>query len=160
VTDVQITGSETSVEVADDGVTVMVVSTDSTVAVTEVGMQGVPGPAHEIYTFTMQDQIETAVGTQFIPFDSDASLVSVQAVTSVSPTGQPILVDVNINNVSVWTAPGDRITIPAGQDESAVVTVFDTDTFVAGDRLSIDVDQVGSGNPGEDLVVLVRVLRN
>lgn len=160
MTDVQITGSETNVSVADDGVTVMVVSTDATVAVTEQGIQGVPGPAHEIYTFTMQDQIEAVVGTQFIPFDSAASLVSIQAVTSVSPVGQDILVDVNINNVSVWANPADRITIPAGQDESAVVTVFDTDSFVAGDRLSIDVDQVGTTNPGEDLVVLVRVLRN
>jgi len=71
-----------------------------------------------------------------------------------------VVVDVLINNVSIWTDPGDRLTITAGQDQSSVVTVFDTGSFVATDRLSVDVVQVGTTNPGEDLVVMVRVLRN
>jgi len=161
VTDVQITGADTSVVIGDDGVTVMVVSSDAAVAVTEVGMQGIPGPAHETYQFTMQDQIETAVGTQFIPFDTSASLLSLQAVVSVPPVGQNVVVDVLINGVSIWANPADRLTITAGQDESPVATTFDTDSFVAGDRLSVDVVQVGvPPTPGEDLVILVRVLRN
>lgn len=139
--------------------TVLTVTEQVVVQIAEVGLQGPEGPAHETYQFTMQDQIEVAVGTTFIPFDSDASLLSVQAVTSVAPVGQDVLVDVNINGVSIWANPVDRITIPAGQDQSSVISVFDTDTFASGDRLSVDVDQVGTTNPGEDLVVMVRVLR-
>lgn len=150
----------TDVSVTSTPVTVVVDDQSNTVLITQAGMQGVPGPAHETYQFTMQDQLETAVGSTFIPFDSDASLVSLQAVVSVPPVGQDIVVDVLINGVSIWANPADRLTITAGQDESAVVTTYDTGTFVAGDRLSVDVVQVGSTNPGEDLVVMVRVLRN
>lgn len=160
MTEVTITGSETTVEVDPDDTTVLVSSSDSTVVISETGLQGPPGPAHETYQFSMRDQLEAATGTMFIPFDTDAALVSVQAVVSVSPVGQDVIVDILINNVSVWANPADRLTIPAGQDESSVVSVFDTDTFVSGDRLSVDVVQVGSSNPGEDLVVMVRVLRN
>lgn len=150
----------TDVAVTSEAVTVVVDSNDSTVLVAQSGMQGPPGPAHETYQFTMQDEIEPATGSTFIPFDSDASLSSLQAVMSVSPGGQDVIVDVLINGVSIWSDPGDRLTITAGQDESPVVTMFDTDSFVAGDRLSVDVVQVGSSPPGEDLVVMVRVLRN
>jgi len=160
VTDIQITGDPTAVSIADDGVTVQVVAQGAMVAITEQGLQGPPGPAHETYQFTMQDQIEVAVGTQFIPFDALSQLVSVQAVLSVPASGQDVVVDALVNGVSIWADPADRLTITAGQDESAVVTVFDTDTFVPSDRLSVDVVQVGSVNPGEDLVVMVRVLRN
>jgi hypothetical protein len=148
------------VSVTSDAVTVVVESDDNTVLISQSGFQGVPGPAHETYQFTMQDQIEPAVGTTYIPFDTSAQMLSVQAVTSVSPVGQDIVVDVLINGISVWSNPADRLTISAGQDESAVITAFDTDSFVAGDRLSVDVVQVGTTNPGEDLLVMVRVLRS
>jgi hypothetical protein len=151
MTDVVVSEEPITVVVGDDGVTLYVY---------EGGIQGPAGPVHETYQFSMRGQLEVAVGTMFIPFDSDATFVSLQAVLSVPPSGQSVLIDVLINNISIWANPADRITIPIGADESAIATVFDTDTLVPGDRLSVNVDQIGSINPGQDLVLMVRVLRN
>jgi len=160
----------TSVVINEDPVTVVIGEDDEITAVigddgitlnlSEAGIQGPPGPVHEVYQFSMRDQIQVAVGTMFLPFDSNGTFVSVQAVLSVPPSGQDVLIDLMVNNISVWSNPADRITIPVGVDESAIITVFDTATLVPGDRLSVNVDQVGSINPGQDLVLIVRVLRN
>ncbi len=144
----------------DDEVTAVLGDDGVTLNVSEAGIQGPAGPVHEVYQFSMRDQIQVAVGTMFLPFDADASFVSVQAVLSVPPSGQDVLIDLMVNGISVWADPGDRLTIPIGADESAIATVFDTATLVPGDRLSVNVDQIGSVNPGQDLVVVVRVLRN
>lgn len=144
----------------DDEVTAVIGDDGITLNVSEAGIQGPAGPVHEVYQFSMRDQIQVAVGTMFLPFDSTGTFVSVQAVLSVPPSGQDVIIDLMVNNVSVWANPVDRLHIPAGLDESAITTVFDTTTLVPGDRLSVNVDQVGSVNTGQDLVLLVRILRN
>lgn len=150
MTDITVTEEPTAVSVTNEGVQVVV---------SDVGAQGPAGPAREVYPFTMQDDLEVVAGTTYIPFDDDVTIQSIQAVVSQPPTGQSVIVDVNLNGASVFAAPGDRPTIAVGQYVSGTVTGF-ASAITAGDRLSVDVDQIGSTQPGRDLVVLVRIQRN
>jgi len=76
----------------------------------------------------------------------------------VAPTGQPIIVDVNYNGVTVYPTQGNRPQVAAGTNFGSGGAAGVT-TFAAGGRLQVDVDQVGSGVPGSDLVVVVPLQR-
>lgn len=97
------------------------------------------------------------VGTKqaqvLIPASYTISLVKIYADTA--PTGATLIVDVNINGTTIFTAQGNRptIAIAAHADDSGVP---DVTALVEGNRLSVDVDQVGSTIAGgNDLLVTV-----
>jgi hypothetical protein len=71
-----------------------------------------------------------------------------------APTGASFIVDVNKNGTTIFTTQANRPTIAAAGFASSVAFP-DVDTLVAGDYLSIDVDQIGSTVAGSDLQVVV-----
>lgn len=81
------------------------------------------------------------------------TLRSVRASVSTAPTGASILVDININGVTIFTTQANRPAIAAAGTTSGAVTAINVATIPAGAVLSIDVDQIGSGTPGSNLVV-------
>lgn len=97
------------------------------------------------------------VGTKqaqaLIPSTFIISLVKIYS--DVAPTGASLIVDVNKNGVTIFTTQANRPQIPIDghSDDSGSPDVI---TLAAGDRVSIDVDQVGSViSGGDDLVVVV-----
>jgi hypothetical protein len=93
--------------------------------------------------------------TIIVPFD--CTVIEVYGYVETAPTGSAIIVDVNLNGTSIWnTNPSNRLTINAGS-QTGSSTTFDTSDFSKNDRLTIDIDQVGSGNAGEDLSVCIRI---
>jgi hypothetical protein len=88
-------------------------------------------------------------------------IVKAWMVAKTGPTGASLIVDVNKNGTSIWDATqANRVRILAGATEGTQ-TAFDTTTFSAGDNFTIDVDQIGSTEAGQDVtVVLSCLMRN
>lgn len=73
-----------------------------------------------------------------------------------APTGTNFIVDVNDDGTTIFTTQGNRPEIATGANDDTSGTP-DGGTSVAKDSvLTIDVDQIGSGTAGSDLVVFVR----
>ncbi len=79
------------------------------------------------------------------------TLVSCMAAVGTAPTGSSIQVDVNKNGVSVLASP---LSIAAGANTSSVTTPTTT-AMTATDYLTVDVDSIGSTEPGRDLTVRI-----
>jgi hypothetical protein len=86
------------------------------------------------------------------------TITDVRAYVDTAPVGAALIVDVNINGVTAFTTQANRPTIADGQKVSST-TAPDVIALAAGDRLSIDVDQIGVGVAGSDLMVSITIKR-
>ena len=82
-------------------------------------------------------------------------------VAKMGPVGASLILDVMLSTnagstfTSLWASnPGNRPTI-AGGGVSATGTSFDTTAFLAGYLLRLDVIQVGSSTPGQNVSLAV-----
>ena len=78
----------------------------------------------------------------------------VKVVVKTAPTGAALIIDVNKGGTTIFTTQGSRPSIAIGD------TVDDSDTpdvtaLAEGDKLTIDIDQIGSTIAGADLTVEV-----
>ncbi|MCJ7423570.1 hypothetical protein MUP01_04790 [Candidatus Bathyarchaeota archaeon] len=82
------------------------------------------------------------------------TIVKVKAYVRTAPVGANLICDVNKNGTTVFTTQGGRPSIAAGAytDDSDTP---DVTALVEGDRLDLDVDQVGSSTAGSDLTIEV-----
>ena len=82
------------------------------------------------------------------------TIVKVKVVVKTAPTGAALIVDVNKGGTTIFTTQGGRPSIAAGdtQDDSDTP---DVTALAEGDKLTIDVDQIGSTIAGADLTVEV-----
>ena len=69
-----------------------------------------------------------------------------------------MILDVNKNGTTIFTTQGARPTIADGQRPSST-TLPAVTAVAAGDTLTIDVDQIGSGTAGSDLYVSITLRR-
>lgn len=72
-----------------------------------------------------------------------------------APTGGPFEVDVHKNGTTIFSTQSKRPIIVASAFED-ISEEPDVTTFAAGDDITIDVDLVGTGQAGQDLVVVIR----
>ena len=82
------------------------------------------------------------------------TIVKVKVVVKTAPTGAALIVDVNKNGTTIFTTQGGRPSIAIGG------TTDDSDTpdvtaLGETDKLTVDIDQVGSTIAGADLTVEV-----
>jgi len=70
-----------------------------------------------------------------------------------APTGADLKIDVKIDGNSLWT-DADRLIIADGNTSGQNVALDDTD-FSAGSLITIDIDQIGSTNPGTFLYIVL-----
>lgn len=114
---------------------------------------GAPG----FLPFSHGGDLLVKVGTSHVPIVGGTFAIdSVAAMVNTAPTGAAVILDVNRNDVSIYPTPANRPTIAPGSRVAAVgqhVAASLTD----GDFLSVDIDQVGSGVAGADLVLMVRL---
>lgn len=121
-----------------------------------VGVVGQRGPAGPIGTqplFQRAGSLATQVGQSRYYFEAEAKIQAVRAAVGSSPTGAPVVVDVNVNGVSIFSSPSGRPSISPGQH-----TATGSPNFTAifpGDYITVDIDGVGTTNPGADLTVSV-----
>lgn len=111
----------------------------------------------ETYTFTLVGAAGVRVGTLRFYIEEPCEIDRVRVSTGVAPQGQDLIVDVNLNGTSIFT-DATRPRVAPGMNTGYVDPATPV-ALVAGDYLSIDIDQIGTTSPGADLVVQVRVRR-
>jgi hypothetical protein len=100
--------------------------------------------------------LSVAAGVLRYAFPSAVAVVDVAATANTAPVGSSILFDVNKNGTTIFTTQANRPAILAAANATAANAVPDVTAFAAGDYLTLDVDQVGSGTAGSNAVVTVR----
>lgn len=111
--------------------------------------------APRLQTFVRSGAIAVTTGQARFYFPIAATIVGVQIAVGTPPTGAAIIADVNKNGTTVFTTQGNRPQIAIGANSSAVKTP-DVTAVVAGDYLTVDVDQIGSTVAGSDLTAIIQ----
>lgn len=109
-------------------------------------------------TYTYPSTLVVGAGTVRRYFSHAGTFTNVVAGVGTQPTGASILVDINKNGTTIFTTQANRPTILASTS-SDTSSVPDVTTFVAGDYLTVDIDQIGAGVAGADLVIVVEYTR-
>lgn len=106
--------------------------------------------------FSLPGQAFVEVGRLRLYFKQPSVILSVWAGCNVAPTGAAMVIDLNMNGVSVFASQTQRPSIPAGSNVSqeAIPTSI---LIPVNSYLTVDVDQVGSTLPGGDVTVMVRL---
>jgi len=101
--------------------------------------------------------VETDVAYLDIPFNMEVT--SIHATLLTAGTGSTVNVDVNIAGSTVFSTP---LTIDDGETTSrtaATAAVISNSTWTEGQRLTIDIDQIGSTVAGQELNVEIQGYR-
>ena len=86
---------------------------------------------------------------------ADVTFLEAELLVKTAPTDAAIIVDINKNGTSLWAstqANRPQIAADATEGES---TSFDTTTATDDDVLIPDIDQVGAGDAGELLAIML-----
>lgn len=153
----EVTVAETNylVTVEEPTHTVTVNETDQTQV--QIAVSGImASPTAHLIAWNAPGALAVKTGEGKFYFPVRATLVGVSAVLENGPTGDSFIIDLNKNGTSVWTDQSKRPEILEGSTVSGEVTDIDLPTIEVGDQLSVDIDQVGSTWPGDDLTVTVR----
>lgn len=108
--------------------------------------------------YSANGTLTVRTGVSKIPMQGSGTIVAVKAYVNTAPTGASLIVDVNKNGTTIFGTQANRPTVAAGAN-AATVGANSVTTYVDGDLLSVDIDQIGSTVAGSDLVVVVYVLR-
>lgn len=87
-------------------------------------------------------------------------VVEVRTAVGTAPTGSTILVDVNKNGTTIFTTQGNRPSIAiSGFLSAAAVPDAAAAAYVAGDYVTVEIDQKGSTIAGSDLTVAIEYVQ-
>jgi hypothetical protein len=125
------------------------------------GIQGLQGISLETFFIVLSEGITfTGIDVATIEyFTYAAQNLTLTLVAGTAPTGSSIVVDVNKNGSTILST---KISIDAGElnsTTSATPYVLTSTTIDIGDKLSIDVDQVGATVRGSNLQLIFSVER-
>lgn len=96
-------------------------------------------------------EVATSKGKRvYVPFGG--SITKSIAYAETAPTSADLIFDINKNGSTIWSTQANRIEIAASANEGTQTT-FDTTSCAIGDYFTLDIDQIGSGNPGADITV-------
>ena len=121
----------------------------------EAAVGGATGSGIGVVTFNQPGVLSTGTGTQPFPFPFAATILGAVASVTTAPTGAAIIVDVNLNGVSIYTTQANRPTIAAGNQTVTTMPVPDVTAVAQFATVTVDIDQIGSTIAGSDLTVNV-----
>lgn len=96
--------------------------------------------------------IETMAMTFVAPVALTVSLVRLAVDTA--PTGADLIIDIHKNGVTIFTTQTNRPKIIAGAS-SGISVAPNVTAIAAGDKITLEIDQVGSTIAGENLAVSI-----
>jgi hypothetical protein len=125
--------------------------------------------AANAYTETIDSGLRTMAGGQYsfqisgylaiqtsaapaIVVDADRSVRDIYAIVNVAPDGAPIILQLNQNGT-----PYASVQISSDTKTSNVAPGFGLPALRAGDQLTLDINGVGTNNPGSDLNLIMRL---
>lgn len=77
----------------------------------------------------------------------DLTLAFVSLYSDTAPVGADLIIDINKNGVTMFTTQANRPKVLDGENAGADA-IPDIISITKGDRIDIDIDQVGSTTPG------------
>jgi hypothetical protein len=134
-------------------VQVITTETPNRVLITTTRAPGVQQFTYQVQIFTVPGTLSVGTGRAKFYIPGPITLGNVRASVGTAPTGSSIIIDVNKNGSSVFTT-NSKPQIFAGQTLVSTSTPNITE-FTTGDYITVDVDSVGSLNPGMDLTVQI-----
>lgn len=96
--------------------------------------------------------VETNAASFLAP--CDLTITEILAAVDTAPTGANLIIDVNKNGTTMYTTQGNRPTI-AATETTETATDPDVISITKGDKISIDIDQIGSTVAGENLSIVI-----
>lgn len=112
-------------------------------------------------TFILAQGVPASTGTNKtneIIVERAGKIVKAFIYAKTAPTGADLIVDINKNGTSIWNSTqANRLKLVA-TNSSGTATSFDTTTVAEADRITIDIDQVGSTISGQDITVSLLIL--
>jgi hypothetical protein len=102
--------------------------------------------------YTIPGPLAPGTGVTEFVVTLPGDVVNVWSSVTNTFTGSSVLVDVNINGTTIFATQANRPTIAAGNRRDTAATV-DTGAFVAGDRITVDVDQTGTHAAADQITV-------
>lgn len=116
-----------------------------------------------LWTYSADGAVTAGTGKARFVNDTGETLRlrNVSLSVGTAPTGADLIVDVNVNGTTAFSAQTGRPKVVAGQTSgSAVPAVSGADVDVApGAVVTVDVDQVGSTVAGSDLTVTIEAIK-
>jgi hypothetical protein len=109
-------------------------------------------------TFGFAGVVAATVGVARFIMPNAGTLVGAVCSVGTAPTGQALICDINKNGTTIYSTQGNRPQVAAGANTSAALAVPDVTSFSALDYFTVDVDQVGSGAAGADLILNLRYI--
>jgi len=113
----------------------------------------------DTFVYSIPGELEVATGDLRVPMSYAGDIVRIRFALGTAPTGSSAIADVNKNGTTVYTTQANRPTIADGANDSGAGTSPDVTAFVAGDYLTVDIDQIGSTTAGNDGVVIIEVTK-
>lgn len=161
MTDLVVVEEVTSVVITDDeDVDVAVVTNETTLELTDNGPQGPAGPSTYPFPFTMSEDLEVKVGESMVVIQhAGYEIEGISMWVNTPSLGSDVVVDVNVNDTSIFTDQSNRPRVAPGVQDGGFVIDMDVTMLSPGDRLSVDVDEVGSLTPGRWLTVTIWLRR-
>jgi hypothetical protein len=135
---------------------VQVITTEipNRVLVTTTRAPGVQQFTYQVQVFTVPGTLSTGTGRAKFYIPGPITIGNVRASVGTAPTGSDLVIDVNKNGTTIFTTQTSRPKIFAGQTLVSTSTPNVTE-LTTGDYLTVDIDQIGSLNPGSDLSVQI-----
>lgn len=121
-----------------------------------IGWHMSPTAPIEVEYYSVGGTLTTGTGAHRIYNDSgaDRTIVAARASVGTAPTGDSILVDVNVNGTTIFTTQGNRPEIAISENTNKTTTV-DAGSWDDGEYVTVDIDQIGSSTEGSDLTVAI-----
>lgn len=109
--------------------------------------------------FSAQGALTTRTGKSFVQMLGSGTIVAVKGYLDTPATGATTFkVDVNKNGSTIYATQTNRPTWVASAN-AATVGAHSVTTYADGDRMSVDIDAIGSTVAGSDLTLTMWVLR-
>ncbi|HSX16872.1 MAG TPA: hypothetical protein VLH86_02105 [Patescibacteria group bacterium] len=109
--------------------------------------------------YSKQGSLTVSTGTMRLPIDGAYTIVGTRLMVGTAPTGADLVIDVNKNGTTIYTTQANRPKVLAGANAGGPGSTPDVTALVAGDYLTVDVDQIGSTVAGSDLTVTIVVTK-
>jgi len=119
-----------------------------------VGGGAAPNTVSQITPMSRTGVLVVDTGTFKLVWPFDVNIQSIRATTGGGgPTGAALIIDALVGGVSIYpTTPNPQVN---DGSEIGALAIPDDPLVTAGTELTIDILQVGSTTPGEDLTVIV-----
>lgn len=107
-----------------------------------------------IVTLSSEAVLSLGTGKARVRMPVAGHIVGVTVSVLSAPAGSSAIFDVNKNGTTIFGTQANRPTVAAG-GVSATAGAASVKAFAAGDVITVDVDQIGSGTAGTGFTVAI-----